>query len=82
MPADTLIILIPALLLALITGALAVYFYLTGKLARLRHRCTQLESELQHERKLSTEKQVAFERLNLQLKDTFNAMANEALSST
>ena len=81
MPADTLIILIPALLLALITGALAVYFYLTGKLARLRHHCTQLESELGHERTLSAEKQVAFEQLNLQLKDTFNAMANEALSS-
>ena len=81
MPADTLIILIPALLLAAITGALGVYFYLTGKLARLRNRYTQLESELEHEHKRSTEKQIAFEQLNLQLKDTFNAMANEALSS-
>jgi DNA recombination protein RmuC len=81
MPADTLIILIPALLLAAITGALGVYFYLAGKLARLRNRYTQLESELEHEHKRSTEKQIAFEQLNLQLKDTFNAMANEALSS-
>ena len=81
MPADSLIFLIPALLLALITGALAVYFYLTGKLSLLRNRCTQLETELEHEHRLSTEKQLAFEKLNQQLKDTFNAMANEALSS-
>jgi len=81
MPADTLIILIPALLLALLIGAMAVYFYLSRKLSLLGNRCIQLESELEHEHKLSAEKQLAFERLNLQLKDTFNAMANEALSS-
>ena len=55
MTADTLIVLIPALLLALITGALAVYLYLGGKLALLRNRCTQLQTELEHEHKLSAE---------------------------
>ena len=80
-PADSLIILIPALLLAVITGALGVYFYLAGKLGRLRNEYTQLETELEHERKRALEKQVALEQLNSQLKDTFNAMATEALNS-
>jgi DNA recombination protein RmuC len=80
-PADSLIILIPALLLAVITGALGVYFYLAGKLGQLRNEYTQLETELEHERKRALEKQAALEQLNSQLKDTFNAMATEALNS-
>lgn len=81
MSADSFIVLIPALLLAVITGALGVYFYLTGKLARLHNEYTQIETELDHERMRSLEKQAALEQLNLQLKDTFNAMATAALNS-
>ena len=81
MSADNLVVLIPALLLAVISGALGVYFYLTGKLARLRNEYTQLETELDHERLRALEKQAALEQLNSQLKDTFNAMATEALNS-
>ena len=81
MSADTLVVLIPALLLAIICGALGVYFYLAGKLARLRNEYAQLETELGHERMRALEKQAALEQLNLQLKDTFNAMATEALNS-
>jgi len=81
MSADNLVVLIPALLLAVICGALGVYFYLAGKLARLRNEYAQLETELGHERIRALEKQAALEQLNLQLKDTFNAMATEALNS-
>ena len=81
MSADNLVVLIPALLLAVICGALGVYFYLAGKLARLRNEYAQLETELGHERMRALEKQAALEQLNLQLKDTFNAMATEALNS-
>jgi DNA recombination protein RmuC len=81
MSADSLAVLIPALLLAVISGALGVYFYLAGKLARLRNQYSQLETELDHERMRSLEKQAALEQLNLQLKDTFNAMATEALNT-
>ena len=81
MSADNLVVLIPALLLAVISGALGVYFYLAGKLARLRNEYAQLETELGHERIRALEKQAALEQLNLQLKDTFNAMATEALNS-
>ncbi len=81
MSADNLVVLIPALLLAVISGALGVYFYLAGKLARLRNEYAQLETELGHERLRALEKQAALEQLNLQLKDTFNAMATEALNS-
>ncbi|MDH3985851.1 MAG: hypothetical protein OEV12_05480, partial [Gammaproteobacteria bacterium] len=81
MSADNLVVLIPALLLAVISGALGVYLYLTGKLARLRNEYTQLETELDHERMRALEKQAALEQLNSQLKDTFNAMATEALNS-
>ena len=81
MSADSLIVLIPALLLAVISGALGVYLYLAGKLARLRSEYAQLETELDHERLRALEKQAALEQLNVQLKDTFNAMATEALNS-
>jgi DNA recombination protein RmuC len=81
MSADNLVVLIPALLLAVICGALGVYFYLAGKLGRLRNEYAQLETELDHERMRALEKQAALEQLNLQLKDTFNAMATEALNS-
>ena len=81
MSADNLVVLIPAVLLAIICGALGVYFYLAGKLARLRNEYAQLETELGHERMRALEKQAALEQLNLQLKDTFNAMATEALNS-
>ncbi|MDH3971308.1 MAG: DNA recombination protein RmuC [Gammaproteobacteria bacterium] len=81
MSADNLVVLIPALLLAVISGALGVYLYLTGKLERLRNEHAQLETELDHERLRALEKQAALEQLNSQLKDTFNAMATEALNS-
>jgi len=81
MSADNLVVLIPALLLAVISGALGVYLYLTGKLERLRNEHAQLETELDHERMRALEKQAALEQLNSQLKDTFNAMATEALNS-
>ena len=81
MSADNLVFLIPALLLAVISGALGVYLYLTGKLERLRNEHAQLETELDHERMRALEKQAALEQLNSQLKDTFNAMATEALNS-
>jgi len=81
MSADNLVVLIPALLLAVVAGALSVYFYLAGKLGQLHSEYAQLETELNHERLRALEKQAALEQLDLQLKDTFNAMATEALNS-
>lgn len=81
MPADMFILFVPALLLAVITGALASYFLLLGKFDRLRNRCTQLESELDHEHLRAAEKQAAFDQLSLQLKRTFDVMATRALNN-
>jgi len=81
MPADMFILFIPALLLAVITGALATYLLLIGKFDRLRNRCIQLESELDHEHLRAAEKQAAFDQLSLQLRRTFDVMATRALNN-
>jgi len=75
------ILFVPALLLAVVTGALATYFFLIGKFDRLRNRCTQLESELDHEHLRAVEKQAAFDQLSLQLRRTFDVMATRALNN-
>ena len=75
------ILFVPALLLAVVTGALATYFFLIGKFDRLRNRCTQLESELDHEHLRAVEKQAAFDHLSLQLRRTFDVMATRALNN-
>ena len=54
---------------------------MNGRLGRLRNRYTLLESELDQERRRSAEKQAAFEQMDIQLRNTFNAMATEALNS-
>jgi DNA recombination protein RmuC len=81
MPADMFILFIPALLLAVVTGALVTYLLLNGKLDRMRNRCIQLESELDHEHLRAAEKQAAFDQLSLQLRRTFDVMATRALNN-
>ena len=56
MSPDQLMTLIPALVLAAAVGALAVYFYFSGRLNQLRRQRTQLETELEIERKAAAGK--------------------------
>jgi len=81
MSPDQLTTFIPALALAAAVGALTVYFHFSGRLNQLRNQCTRLETELEFERKAAAGKQAASEQLNHQLRDTFNALAGEALKS-
>jgi DNA recombination protein RmuC len=76
---DTLIELLPALLLAAATGAVITYLYFDGHLNRTRDKCIHLSTVLEIERKASAEQQASYQQLNQQLKDTFNAMAADAL---
>ncbi len=73
------IILILAVLLAALAGAL--FMYLRGKreIDSLRLNNTRLTTELDSERRVAAEKIAAMEQARKQLSDTFSAMAGEAL---
>ncbi len=81
MPAEFLYILLPALAGAAMFGALAAFLYFSGKLARLREERSRLEISLDLERKAADAQQQTAQQLNRQLRDSFNALAAEALQS-
>ncbi len=81
MPAEFLAILLPALASAAVFGALAAFLYLSGKLARLRSAAGRLEIELELERNTAASRQQSLQQLNEQLRDSFNALAAQALQS-
>ena len=81
MPAEFLFILLPALASAAVFGALVAFLILSGKLSRLRETCTKLEISLDLERKAADAQQQSAQQLNQQLRDSFNALAAEALQS-
>ncbi len=70
---------IPLLLLAAATGALITYIYFNPRLNRVRDRCTQLATALEFEHKAAADRQAVYRQLDQQFKDTFNAMAADAL---
>jgi DNA recombination protein RmuC len=81
MPAEFLFILLPALASAAVFGAITAFLYFSGKLARLREANAKLEISLNLERKAADAQQQSAQQLNQQLRDSFNALAAEALQS-
>lgn len=81
MPAEFLFILLPALASAAVFGALVAFLLFSGKLARLRNECAKLEISLELERKAMDVQHQSMQQLNSQLKDSFNALAANALQS-
>jgi DNA recombination protein RmuC len=81
MPAELLFILIPALASAAVFGALLAFLVFSGKLSRLRNDNAKLEISLELERKATDAQYQSMQQMNSQLKDSFNALASEALQS-
>jgi len=81
MPAELLFILIPALASAAVFGALLAFLVFSGKLSRLRNENAKLEISLELERKATDAQYQSMQQMNNQLKDSFNALASEALQS-
>jgi DNA recombination protein RmuC len=79
MSPDTLIAFLPALLLAVASGAIITYLYFNGRLNRMRDKCIHLSTTLEFERKSAADQRALYQQLNQQFKDTFNAMAADAL---
>ncbi|MDH5513585.1 MAG: DNA recombination protein RmuC [Gammaproteobacteria bacterium] len=81
MPAELLFILIPALASAAVFGALVAFLVFSGRISRLRNENAKLEISLELERKATDVQYQSMQQMNKQLKDSFNALASEALQS-
>ncbi len=81
MPAELLFILIPALASAAVFGALLAFLIFSGRISRLRNENAKLEISLELERKATDVQYQSMQQMNKQLKDSFNALASEALQS-
>jgi DNA recombination protein RmuC len=81
MPAELLAILLPALASAAVFGALVAFLVFSGRLARLRSDADRLHIELELERSNAASRQQSLQQLNEQLRDSFNALAAQALQS-
>ena len=81
MSAEFLFILIPALASAAVFGALLAFLIFSGKLSRLRNECAKLEISLDLERKATDAQYQSMQQLNKQLKDSFDALAANALQN-
>ena len=79
MSTEALTVFLPLQLLAAVIAAVITYAYFSKRLTRLRDRCTQLSTALEYERTASAQQQALYQQLNRQFKDTFNAMAADAL---
>ena len=81
MSVEFIAILLPALASAAVFGALVAFLFFSGKLARLREDRAKLEISLDLERKATDAQQQSWQQQNVQLRDSFNALAAEALRS-
>ena len=81
MAAEFLFILLPALASAAVFGALLAFLIFSGKLSRLRNENSKLEISLELERRATDAQYQSMQQLNNQLKDSFNALAADALQS-
>ena len=81
MSAEFLFILVPALASAAVFGALLAFLIFSSKLSRLRNECDKLEISLDLERKATDAQYQSMQQLNKQLKDSFNALAANALQN-
>ncbi|MDX1696817.1 MAG: DNA recombination protein RmuC [Thiohalobacterales bacterium] len=81
MPAEFLFILLPARASAAVFGALVAFLVFSAKLSRLRNERDKLEISLDLERKATDAQYQSMQQLNKQLKDSFNALAANALQN-
>ena len=81
MSAEFIAILIPALASAAIFGVLASFLFFSNKLSKLRNDHARLELQLELERKAAEAQQQSSQQLNNQLRESFNALAADALQS-
>ena len=81
MPAEFLFILLPALASAAVFGALVAFLIFSGRLSRLRNENAKLEISLELERRATDAQYESMQHIHNQLKDSFNALAAEALQS-
>ena len=73
--------LILAIVISLEIGALAAYLIENRKYNKLRDKYTQLLTALEYERKAAVHKEATYRETTRSLKDTFNALAGDALKS-
>ena len=73
--------LILAIVISLEIGALAAYLIENRKYIKLRDKYTQVLTALEYERKTAEHKEVTYRETTRSLKDTFNALAGNALKN-
>jgi DNA recombination protein RmuC len=73
--------LILAIVISLEIGALAAYLIENRKYIRLRDKYTQVLTALKYERKTAEHREATYRETTRSLKDTFNALAGNALKS-
>lgn len=71
--------LLLVLLLSAAVSAGVVYIWLSGRISRLREKNSRLETELELQTRAVDEQKAAGEALDRQLRETFNALASDAL---
>ena len=79
MPVESNVTYLLTLILSAIIGAVIVYAWLSTRISRLREKNSRLEAELDIQQRATAEQQVENRKLGEQLKDTFNALAADAL---
>ena len=79
MAAEHLPVLMFSVLLAFLAGMLASSLYHNSRIQLLRRQHDRLEDELELERRLINERDVALHTMNATMKDSFASMANAAL---
>jgi DNA recombination protein RmuC len=79
MAAEHLPVLLFSILLAFLAGMLASSLYHNSRLQQLRRKQERLEDELELERRMITERDVALHTMNATMKDSFASMATAAL---
>jgi DNA recombination protein RmuC len=72
-------VLLFAMLLAFLAGMLASSLYHNSRLQLLRREHDRLEDELELERRMIAERDVALQTMNATMKDSFSSMAAAAL---
>jgi DNA recombination protein RmuC len=79
MAAEHLPVLLFSILLAFLAGMLASSLYHNSRLQQLRRKQERLEDELELERRMISERDVALHTMNATIKDSFASMATAAL---
>ena len=81
MTAEHLPVLLFSVLLAFLAGILASSLFHNNRIQQLRRRHDRLEDELELERRMIHERDVAMQTLNVTMRESFTSMATAALRS-